>query len=262
MSELRPARPLSTKAFEICYAAFRAGSSIENRVLAEHLEAWALSLLEAVNGSDQEKGGIALLNLHYLVSLARDLNLLSPANGELFLREIETMKSAIAGYSENKTAELDLSKVFTSKLGLSDHREEPKTILVEPEEGQELRSSNGQNNGTLMKSVPNSFSPLPRLTQGENDNSANNPAIHFVKNAAKSEGRQSAIIERMRQNNVCRLRDIQEMFPDASERTIRYDIQNLIEQGIVARIGNGGPATAYRLAEEKAQELPSPSYSG
>jgi DeoR/GlpR family transcriptional regulator of sugar metabolism len=59
--------------------------------------------------------------------------------------------------------------------------------------------------------------------------------------------RQSAILERIRQNNNCRLKDVQEWLSDVSERTIRYDLQNLIGQGLVERLGNGGPATFYRI---------------
>lgn len=244
MTELKTTRPLSTKAFEICYAAFRVGSSIENRVLAEHLEAWALSLLGAVNNFDQERGSVALLNLHYLVSLARDLNLLNLANSELFLGEIETMKSAIAEYSTHQSSDLDLSKMFTRESTSSVHREEHKANPAESKESVEPYSVNIQNNGTLVKSVPHSFSSIPQPTQDKNDNSANNPAIYFAKNSAKSEERQSAMIERIRQNNVCRLRDMQEMFPDTSERTLRYDMQNLIEGGNCGknwqrRTGNG-----------------------
>jgi len=42
------------------------------------------------------------------------------------------------------------------------------------------------------------------------------------------------------------MKDIQEYLPESSERTIRYDLQDLVEQGVIERIGNGGPATFYR----------------
>jgi DeoR/GlpR family transcriptional regulator of sugar metabolism len=47
--------------------------------------------------------------------------------------------------------------------------------------------------------------------------------------------------------------------PDSSERTIRYDIQELITKGRLERVGGGGPATAYKLRETpsagQAEEL-------
>jgi repressor of nif and glnA expression len=36
--------------------------------------------------------------------------------------------------------------------------------------------------------------------------------------------------------------------PDTSERTIRYDLQTLVEQSLVERIGNAGPLVFYRAS--------------
>lgn len=44
----------------------------------------------------------------------------------------------------------------------------------------------------------------------------------------------------------CRMKDIIEAFPNVSERTLRYDLERLAEQGIVERVGQSGPATSYR----------------
>ncbi len=61
--------------------------------------------------------------------------------------------------------------------------------------------------------------------------------------------RQSAIIEKIRQssNKQAQLRDILAAFPEVSERTMRYDLQKLCAQGLVERIGNGGPGSYYLL---------------
>jgi hypothetical protein len=74
------------------------------------------------------------------------------------------------------------------------------------------------------------------------ESESGNPAI-------KSEVRQSAILERIRQSGNCRLRDIQEVLPDLSERTIRYDLQSLVEQNLVEKVGTGGPSVFYRIRQ-------------
>lgn len=66
---------------------------------------------------------------------------------------------------------------------------------------------------------------------------------------ARAETRKSAILERIRQSGNCRIKDIQELLPDCSERTIRYDLQTLIEQNLVERVGSGGPAVFYRVKQ-------------
>jgi len=45
--------------------------------------------------------------------------------------------------------------------------------------------------------------------------------------------RQSAIVERIRQSGNCRLKDIREILPDTSERTLRYDLQSLLEKNLI-----------------------------
>ncbi|MBI4093292.1 MAG: DeoR family transcriptional regulator [Candidatus Kerfeldbacteria bacterium] len=41
------------------------------------------------------------------------------------------------------------------------------------------------------------------------------------------------------------MKDLIAEFPDVSERTIRYDLQRLLQHGSVERVGNGGPASYY-----------------
>jgi len=65
----------------------------------------------------------------------------------------------------------------------------------------------------------------------------------------KSGMRQIAILDRIRQSGNCRLRDIHEILPDCSERTIRYDLEDLLERNIIERIGNGGPSVFYRIRQ-------------
>jgi DeoR-like helix-turn-helix domain len=71
-----------------------------------------------------------------------------------------------------------------------------------------------------------------------------NPAI-----ALRSGNRQISILDKIRQSGNCKLREIQEILPDCSERTIRYDLEELIERNLVERIGGGGPAVFYRIRQ-------------
>ena len=66
------------------------------------------------------------------------------------------------------------------------------------------------------------------------------------------QSRRTTILDKIRQSGNlpegCRLKDLQETLQNVSERTLRYDLQRLIEEGAVTRQGNGGPATYYRVA--------------
>jgi DeoR/GlpR family transcriptional regulator of sugar metabolism len=65
--------------------------------------------------------------------------------------------------------------------------------------------------------------------------------------------RQIAILDKIRQSGNCKLKEIQEVLPDTSERTIRYDIEELIERNLIERIGSGGPAVSYRIRQISAE---------
>jgi hypothetical protein len=65
-------------------------------------------------------------------------------------------------------------------------------------------------------------------------------------NSGKAEVRQSAILERIRQSGNCRLNDIQAILPDTSERTLRYDLETLVQKNLIERIGTGGRGTYYQ----------------
>lgn len=66
--------------------------------------------------------------------------------------------------------------------------------------------------------------------------------------------RQSAILDKIRQseNRQAQLKDIIAAFPDISERTMRYDLQKLCLQGMLERVGNGGPGSYYVLRSQTA----------
>lgn len=61
--------------------------------------------------------------------------------------------------------------------------------------------------------------------------------------------RQTRIIEKIRQsvNGKVQLRDLIAEFPGISERTLRYDLKKLFDDGKVTRQGTGGPSNFYTL---------------
>jgi predicted MarR family transcription regulator len=127
-------------------------------------------------------------------------------------REIYALNAAIAERrTAVKTDEVNVAEIFSKQETVA-----PSVPSMEP-------VSQGPFHAVVRESEP-------AIRQ-----SANDSAI-----------RQKTILERIRQSGNCRLKDIQEVLPDTSERTIRYDIQALLEQGVVERIGNAGPSVFYR----------------
>lgn len=78
--------------------------------------------------------------------------------------------------------------------------------------------------------------------------------------------RQTEILEFIRQFlNNCRMRDLIEKFPDVSERTLRNDVQTLIEVGLIERLGGKSGPNSYfvvidtsKYSEELVEETVAP----
>lgn len=214
----------SKKAHEICYALFRIASSVKRQSFAHHLEDQGLVLLESVAVGDYCRAELAARTIDRLLGIGSDVNLISPANAEVITHELEHFNTAIAGFiNAASPVEINLDGIFSKVpvVGSVNDTANPKSVETSSVSVDRVSRNNGYSDDSL-----------------DNGNGG-----HSVVKAAM---RQSAILERVRQNGNCRLKEIQEILPAVSERTLRYDIQNLIGQGIIERVGNGGPATHYR----------------
>ncbi len=84
---------------------------------------------------------------------------------------------------------------------------------------------------------------------------AGNPTVAGEKEEVLSPhivNRQSAILEFIRQlPNGCRMRDLTARFPDVSERTLRNDLQNLMAEALIERIGSQGPFSSFRAVTKQ-----------
>ncbi len=220
------------KAYEISYAVFRVGSRISNSALKEHLERQALSLLDAATVENYAWVSTVARAIEYLIRFGSDVGLVHEANAETIISQLGSMNAAVAGPEKAATAEeVPLGDIFSGHEAL-------------------FKNSGGKSgNGSIESGNGESGN-------GESGN-VNNPAIHSAihpamnpaSNAAEPGNRQTAILDRIRQSGNCRIKDIQDLLPGSSERTIRYDLQSLIEQNLVERVGMGGPSVFYRIRQ-------------
>lgn len=209
---------LIKKAFELSYAIFRVGFQIRQAALKNELESWAVKVLSGVVSENYKKTQKSIEIIEYLLKLGAEVGLVNLNNVQTISSEARVLNSAIAKFSEKsaKAPEVDLEGVFSKNL-----------------------SSRGE---------------LGRSEDKEKNFLDDNFSFSLNGNSSlKAAMRQSAILERIRQNNNCRLKEIQEFLPGVSERTLRYDLQSLMEQNLIERVGNGGPSTYYRLKREENQ---------
>ena len=200
------------KAYEISYALFRVVQILKNESLAKQLEDQALRILSTATLKDYGECLLVLNSTEYLLRLGTDVNLINPANSYLIINEIGNFNSAIAEFENTaKLPDLNLEPIFSKK-----------PIQVDNDD---KKTNEETGNGEKASIKAATWSPYGR----------------------SPEGRQSAILEKLRQSGNCRLKDIQEFLPDVSDRTLRYDLQTLTEQGLIEKVGTAGLSSHYQI---------------
>ena len=216
MKENGKERFILTKAYEVAYALFRLAAQMQEKDFAESLRASGTAMLSAAAAEDYAAAGRSLRVVECLVKFGGDVGMIGTPNVDVMTREIFALDAAIAECKTvAKTDEVNVAEIF-SKPEVVKRSAEP-AIEPAPMRMEDFRAQP---------------QPHPQPRQPSNDSAI----------------RQSAILARIRQSGNCRMKDIQEMLPDTSERTIRYDLQTLVEQNLVERIGNAGPLVFYRAS--------------
>jgi len=227
------------KAREISYALIRVAWYVKREDLRSRLEALAVELLEnssrvsADNSLDNANKALATISvLDGLVRLGHSIYEIEPVNATILVRELDTLNAAIREYgnpafaTEEKLP--DLENFFKAKnLEETDekNKNEPakETKLNSLDSVVKLESNNSINTAIRQSAIVNRIKALPVSMQTENEIG-------------------------------CRLKDLLAEFPDVSERTLRYDLQRLCEQGVIERVGNGGPSNYYRAVGERSEK--------
>jgi hypothetical protein len=230
MKETGKERFILTKAYEVAYALFRLAAQMQEKEFAEPLRASGTALLAAAAAEDYAGASRSLRVMECLVKFGGDVSIIGTQNVDVMMREIYALDAAVA---ERKTAvktdEINVAEIF-SKPEIAAHAEEP--VASEP--------------FVASEPEPATFEPESIVTESYQPHSSN-PAIRQSVN--DSAIRQEAILRRIRQSGSCRLKDIQDILPNTSERTIRYDLQTLLEKNLIERIGNAGPSVFYRASQ-------------
>jgi hypothetical protein len=160
-------------------------------------------------------------------------------------REIGNLKSAILALNTAKDETIDIADIFASGAEEDDLYKEIDALSygeIPSVSSDELLPV--QQEAAIKKNVPK------KQVSKESVDAEINGSL-------KSAMRQSAILERIRAIGNCRLSDIQAILPDSSERTIRYDLESLVQQNLIERVGTGGRGVYYKVpvSEFKPQEL-------
>ncbi len=241
MPKTDPAGFFRKKAFELSYALFRIAAIVRSRSFADTLEEKAVGLFDSTISGNAGKTKETLNKIEYLIRFGSDTGLVHLRNAEMVIKEIGNLYSLVADFPE-----------------IPETPQKPKT--------EEVNLA-----GIFSKSIPAKRIPVKNEAAVEE---AEIPAIAEDKlpeieeeNAANSAMRQSAIMQKLQEigkfperQTGCRFSELQELFPEISDRTIRYDLQSLANRGLIERIGSGKKGF-YRLKNQRTEVIELPGIS-
>ncbi len=238
---------ITGKAREITYALVRVAFYIKRSDLQIGIERGAFDLLEQAARVSVDPSAHTIMPalssiavLDALVRLAHSIYEIEPVNATILVRELDALHTAIrqAGNMEEQLPNLETFFSQNNSLPNGDRNEKEKQ---EDDANTERVYGASHDQREADAAIAD--------TENENRSSEKNQALNIAL-------RQSSIIETIRSGADAsrRLKDILSEFNGVSERTIRYDLQKLCEKGAIERVGNGGPATFYRIPSMVSSE--------
>lgn len=263
------------KAYEIAYALFRIAEIIRNERIAEYLESGALKYMRAVILLDLNSAKESGRELEFYLRIGQDLNHIHPENAQAVIAELRHLNEHVAELSGKLRLPESLALSFSGKeakptkeretlqdikISLDNINKQIEILseneeVIEPAFVEEAEKATLDEPPLVEKKVGLKIEKQAPFdgTQGKPVMIANENLEEDVKlNIFNGETRQMAIYELIRQfgkesGNGCRMRDLQESFSGVSERTIRYDLEKLMEMGLIERAGQSGPSTYYKV---------------
>ncbi len=202
------------KSQELSFALLRVAAHIRRYELRRNLERLTYHLLENVSYQNPEIALSSIEAIRNFVLLGKNIYEIEAVNAKILNRELEQLSNEIHRF-EGTTALPDLESMFTKKIEI---KPEPKEVIIPEEE------------------MPN-----PAIESGnqEMDNAE-------YGNTEIRKGKIFAMLATAPEKRLS-LKEIVAAFPEVSDRTIRYDLKRLFEQGKVIRQGSGGPSNYYMV---------------
>lgn len=233
----------SDKAQEIAYALIRLAAYVRRKDFRLRLENLALTLVESASVAEPHTVLGTSASIQNVVKLLTSVYEMETVNARVLLDELARFDSAIRQSFGIDTV-TDVNALFSSSGSINSVQEIRKNPIAGLPHS--LESAIDVADGIKETMVDIDESVDSSLTQDKQQSN-----IISVGSAI----RQSAILDKIKIacNDVsgsgsvkgCRMKDLIAEFPDVSERTLRYDLQRLLQHGSIERVGNGGPASYY-----------------
>ncbi|PIR88909.1 MAG: hypothetical protein COU07_03360 [Candidatus Harrisonbacteria bacterium CG10_big_fil_rev_8_21_14_0_10_40_38] len=195
----------------------------------QRIEKIAFQLIEEIAVRDYRSVSKTIAALESLIMFGKTIYEVEPVNADYIIQEIGNIKQEI----------LRIAELLLPDSGRTIDNPKPKekeaTLFETKKENPLPKNTNTQSINQTKVSSNEKVVEAPSGAQDSYENNASN--------------RHAELIEKIRQfgNRRFQLKDIIAAFPQVSERTLRYDLQRFCNQGLIERIGSGGPGTHYKI---------------
>jgi len=176
--------------------------------------------------------------------------------------ENQNKQQNVSGDNQDKKSDNTIQKEPSANSSLNKIREE--NIKIEQKESPARESgkdiSNITNHETQIKNegIKTSF----EITSPARQNIREEATIQTsgkITDKRSNDGRFEAVIGFKERNEIvmnvlqrrtlCHIKDLVNALPGVSERTVRYDVQRLVDKNIIERVGTGGPNSFFRIVK-------------
>jgi hypothetical protein len=203
------------KAQEIAFALIRLAGYVRRPSLRKFIENSAYQLIDDLSRQNFESAVLSIQAIRGFALLGKNLYEIEPKNYSLLENELEQLNTAIRqeyGIAES----IDMRQFISTKLPIKKAQEKKEVV----------------DSGEILV----------------NENEIGNEFVTTEADYSMNE-RQDRIMSLIASQRKMQLRDFISAFPGVSERTLRYDLKRLFEQGRVVRQGSGGPGSFYVIKE-------------
>lgn len=241
----------SDKAQEIAYALIRLAAYVRRKDFRSRLENLALMLVESASVTEPDAALATSASIQNIVKLLASVYEIETVNARILLGELVKFDSAMR-QSFGIDVLPDISSLFSSGNAANSSASLPT--------GQAGSLQDGVAELPYSSDSAMDISDEMKETRVDVDEGISAESVQHEKPQSNivsvgSAIRQSAILDKIKvacsdvgvgvMSKGCRMKDLIAEFPDVSERTLRYDLQRLLQHGSVQRVGNGGPASYY-----------------
>ena len=231
---------IKNRSFEIAWAVFRCANIVKQLKLKTELENASVDVIANLGVVDN------LEKLEQLIRLAEAVEGIGKTNAFVLFREIDNLKEAIRQWNlairqekeDSSAIDTIFAKTPTSLFDINNPSTGHSTLRVSDS------MSSGQGSSAILRQ------DVPRVVrQSENSSAIQLPAssakIAIDSSANNDEDRQNRLFKKVQELGKTTTKELLASFPDISERTVRFYLFRLCDQGLVSRIGSTGPGSYY-----------------